>query len=292
MTEEGPVGVGVDRLIATQKRLGQIIGKSSGDEKGAAKRLWTSVDDLLDQAARSDPIAKEAVEASQDARYGFMREMTMQDWEQMFRRFSQPTGAGNREMASERLRKYYEDTFKQDRFNRMALTNDEWSHLDNIVERLPVGKVGKAPSFPSLETPDYSKVTSKVQGPQPQPKPEVKPDYEGATYPDYPEPPEPVKPDLGNFPVGKAIMGKVAGGMAGGLAAEAMGFPTYHGIVAGSAAGAMATGGPWLISKLMLRGEAGQQAVRNIMAGKKTVGHAELALLTQAAKQLGIDTNE
>ena len=97
------------------------------------------------------------------------------------------------------------------------------------------------------------------------------------------------KPEIGSFPAAQAIMLKSVGGMLGG--ALLTGNQTA-GYIGGAAAGAGLAAAPWLVKKIMLSGPKGEAIVRNIMAGKQTVGPQELAALTAAARHLGVDIED
>lgn len=103
-----------------------------------------------------------------------------------------------------------------------------------------------------------------------------------------------VEPHMDKAPIALAIAAKSIGSYT--LPALGTGAGFAAGGPGGALAGAVLGGGaaitPYLVSRIMMSGPKGQQIVRNIMAGKETIGPKERAALTAAAKALGIPLTE
>lgn len=260
---EGTEAVPLERLIETQKKLGKIVGSSSGEVKGAAKKLYSSLDNVMEAHAATDPKAAEAIAAQKEASLRFKRGQTVQDWLEMWqnRPGVRDIGGHNTEVNAQSLRDQFMDWMHNDRFASSALTPEEFEHMYQTIERAPQSKLGSAPEKEAPATPidalrelDYRRQqeVTRVQEAYPgsgpdMPPAQVEPDYSGAYSP------PPVRgsggpawgPELGNVPLGDAILSKVtvseglprvmgmAGSMPGaGLAAAGIGVALPHWVAA------------------------------------------------------------
>ncbi len=282
--------VPLERLFATQKALGRVIGKSNGEELGAAKKLFSTTVDMLDAQSAVDPAAAAAIQHQREAAKSFMRTKVLEDFDALFGYGAgvSKVGAGQVALNPRTIHTNFEKWLATDEWATKALTTKEIDQMRDALETtLPKGTVGQEPTPQPMVTAKASKYP--VQGPAsygPPPK-TIEPEYPNPPKMDTSTPPTPLEV-LGPFPIGQAILGKVGGAGLGGLAGEASGAGTYKGIVGGGITGSTIASAPWLIARLRLSGPEGEAIVRNIMAGKSHVNSTMLAALTSAARSRGI----
>lgn len=129
--------VTLDRLFATQQRLGKLIGKTSGEEKGIAKRLYTEIVDTLAAHAAQDPAAAQAIGAQREANLRFMREQALSEWHDLWTKATKPLSKTEVEINAQRLRDGLRKLEQEDRFFAKAFSEEERGQMWQAVEQAP-----------------------------------------------------------------------------------------------------------------------------------------------------------
>jgi hypothetical protein len=251
MTGGSPGGESLGRVIATQRRLGQLIGKlqrSGGEELGAAKELYASLDDALEQAATSDPRAATAIEKWKEANAAYRKQLALNDYIDLFnvkKGYRNIPGVG-KEAKTGAILDNFEQLRDHDRFFAGSFTPQELQFLEENLTKLPAEKIPNMPEAPDL------------------------------------------KAAIGQFPWGSAIMGKSLGAAAGGaiLGGQVFGGQPI-GYAVGTTVGLGSVALPHWVSKALLAAPNGEQIVRSIIKGKRVIGPKEVAALTAVARTLG-----
>ncbi len=278
--------------------------------RGLVKQLYGSLRRDLD-AVPTTGLAGQDKANLLEANAAFRKEKALEEYRSLFEFTTGPRPQDNApEVRARAIRTGYQK-FKADSLNRGAFTDQEWQNLDRGVQQYTtLAPIGNPPNQQRLATaklpeePTVSQFNPRApKEPMPVNGPEQAPAAYGAppetVQPKYPNPPKmdtsvPLTPTeaLGSFPTGTTVLSGVAGAGIGGLVAEQLGMPTYHGIVAGKIVGAGIAAAPWLIARLRLSGPEGEAIVRNIMAGQSHVDSQKLAALMAAARGRGILKND
>lgn len=280
-----PPGVSVESMIASHQELGKVVGSQAtkgGKDWGVAKKLYAQMSDLLEAQAAQDPQSKKAIEQHLVGQKGWRQEQALKEWDQLF----QPGHNGNKllgddtvELNAQGIRNAYHKLINEDRFFAGSFEPGVTDEMKAALKSLP-GKIPTAPTPKSPITADYSGVRPKATIPQPA---TVEPDYSKVVSRLPGQPPEPVQPDVGRYPFSRFILTKI--GVAEGSAALQGQAGANPGLGLGIAA--VVSFAPNWVSKTLLKSEAGQQIIRNVISGKQTLRPADLAALTSAARLLG-----
>ncbi len=291
-----PGGMSLDRVFATQKQLGRLIGKLSktgGEEFGAAKQLFSELDDALRAHAAKDPAAAEAVAAHLEGNHRFMREKNAERWYKLWRDSKNQLDQDHVELDKGKLLNGLADLEENDRFWSRGWTPEERDQFWRMVEAAPgegVPKVGSPPEpvDPGKQLRSRQHRYDQQSRSLDETKPSGEPDYSHINYPSFPEPPEHVNPEMSNFPYGPAITTKIATAEIGGRLTGQGGPSTFLGTMA-----ALAVHGiPYGVSKALLSFKGGEGIARAIASGQQKVTPAFLQGLTTYLKSQGVFENE
>jgi len=241
-------GEPIGRVIATHARLGSLLSKlyrSRGPELGATKELYAALTDTLKEAGKQDPGVAQAVGNYLEGNADFRKSLAMQDYMNLFK-----VGRGytnkpgvGKEVKTGSILNNFENLRDNDRLFKTSFSPEELQFLEENLKKLPTERIPAQPG----------------------------------------EPPEPVRPDVGPFPLGKAILGKSIGGsLLGGYLAGPLGYPI------GAAAGASTVALPYWVSEWAVGNPEREAIVRSILTSKtKMSPQATIAAITSAAKALG-----
>lgn len=306
--QEGPIPL--ERAIETQKRLGQLMGRSrGGTEYGAMKQLWIVLDHMLDAHAQADPVAAQAISAQREAARRFMRSEAAQDWVDMWQNKPgvRDIGGHNKEVNAQSLRDQFVDWAQNDRFASKAFSPEELEHMYQTIERAPQEKLGPAPNRPTPESPEgalrdenfqyqqrMARVADSHPGAGPEERAPVAPDYSDASSP-APGPGGRWEPDVGQLKIGPYILGKTTVSEGVPLLTGQQG--SMPGVGVASAASYFIA--PHVVSQALLNNEglvnqilgkmglSGKGIVRSIVEGRQTVTPTQRAVLYGLARSLG-----
>lgn len=265
-TDEAPV----ERMIATHKSLGKLIGRlrnTDGEELRAAQKLYVSLDDDLQAIAAKNPTARLAIEAQKEASLRFKRLKIQEEWQQIFKDNSTPVSKTEVKLNMDGVRRDFRDFIEENPFVKTGLSAEEKTILADTVEELPKFRVGSPPTD-TLTPQGTGALDDRVFQHQRQ-------------LARHGQPPTPVEPEIESFPIGKAVLTKVVGSeLIGRL--QGLGGPNPS---AGIVAALGLVGLPSVVSLQLIKTPGGRQLAQDIASRKIQLTPGVRLAISEAIRQ-------
>jgi hypothetical protein len=271
----------LDKVIDTHQELGKAVGALEGLQKKVATELYVKLGKMLDAQKAKSPDAAEAIDSHFEGQSLWKRAKTIEEFQELIDKHTSDALPGKPRINTEPLRNDFNNFLTND-FTIQSTSAAERKQMQDAIDRLPpVGYPKAEPRLRGTPPPDTTEAQVKKNtrlGELGMPPADTAPDYSQASSPWQDPTPRPSK-----FPFGRAIVARIFGANIGSAVQGQQG----SNALAGMASFAIAAL-PEVVSNAMVKSPNFRVVVENIMKGKKAMGPTEVALITQAAKKMGI----
>ena len=281
----------LDKVIDTHQELGRATHSLEGLQKKVATELYVKLGKMLDAEKAKSPDAAEAIDAHFEGQSLWKRAKTIEEFQELIDKHTSNALPGKPRINTEALRNDF-DSFITNDYTLQSTSAAERKQMQDAIDRLPpVGYPKVEPRLRSTPPPDTTEAQvtkNRKLGELGLPPADREPDYaiqEGKLYTNSPW--QDPTPQPSKFPFGRAIVARIFTGNVGSAVLGQQGSNALAGMTGFAIAAA-----PEMISNAMLKSPQLRAVVEGIMKGKKAMGPTEVALITQAAKKMGIPLEE
>ena len=280
-----PGKMSLDKVIDTHQELGKAVGGLEGLQKKVATELYVKLGKMLDAQKAKSPDAAEAIDAHFEGQSLWKRAKTIEEFQELIDKHTSDALPGKPRINTEALRNDFNNFVTND-FTIQSTSAAERKQMQDAIDRLPpVGYPKVEPRLRATPPPDTTEAQVKKNtrlGELGMPPADTPPDYSKASSPWQDPTPQPSK-----FPFGRAIVARIFGANIGSAVQGQQGSNALAGMVSFAVAAL-----PEVVSNAMVKSPNFRVVVENIMKGKKVMGPTEVALITQAAKKMGVSLEE
>jgi len=280
-----PGKMSLDKVIDTHQELGKATHSLEGLQKKVATELYVKLGKMLDAEKAKSPDAAEAIDAHFEGQALWKRAKTIEEFQELIDKHTSNALPGKPRINTEALRNDF-DNFITNDYTVQSTSAAERKQMQDAIDRLPpVGYPKVEPRLRVTPPPDTTEAQVRKNtklGELGMPPADTAPDYSQATSPWQDPTPQPSK-----FPFGRAIVARIFGANIGSAVQGQQGSNALAGMTSFVVAAL-----PEVVSNAMVKSPNFRVVVENIMKGKRAMGPTEVALITQAAKKMGVSLEE